>query len=132
MYVSMHTYVRTCVCMHACIHTYVSVDAWMHTYILMYISMHVCMYVCTVCMHTYVRTLVCTYIHINNHNKQKFVLRLKMQKQLLVCHCTSAGRMTSILRHVAEAFSPARQGTILNNHRVICTATNTSMVLTAP
>jgi len=29
-------------------------------------------------------------------------------------HCTSAKRMTSILRHVAEAFSPARQGTILN------------------
>jgi len=27
--------------------------------------------------------------------------------------------MTSILRHVAEAFPPARQGTILNSHRVI-------------
>ena len=37
--------------------------------------------------------------------------------------------MTSILRHVAEAFPPARQGTILNNHRVIGIATNTSMVL---
>jgi len=38
--------------------------------------------------------------------------------------------MTSILRHVAEAFPPARQGTILNTHRVIGIATNTSMVLT--
>jgi len=37
--------------------------------------------------------------------------------------------MTSILRHVAEAFPPARQGTILNSHRVIGIATNTSMVL---
>jgi len=35
----------------------------------------------------------------------------------------------SILRHVAEAFLPARQGTILNSHRVIGIATNTSMVL---
>jgi len=34
-------------------------------------------------------------------------------------HFTAAKRMTSILRHVAEAFHPARQGTILNNHRVI-------------
>jgi len=33
------------------------------------------------------------------------------------------------LRHFAEAFPPARQGTILNNHRVIGIATNTSMVL---
>jgi len=39
----------------------------------------------------------------------------------------SAKRMTSILRHVAEAFPPARQGTILNSHGVI--AINTSMVL---
>jgi len=38
-------------------------------------------------------------------------------------------RMTSILRHVAEAFPPARQGTILNSHRVTGIATNTSMVL---
>jgi len=38
--------------------------------------------------------------------------------------------MTSILRNVAEAFPPARQGTILNAHRVIGIATNkTSMVL---
>jgi len=44
-------------------------------------------------------------------------------------HCTSASRMTSIMRHVAETFPPARQGTILNNHRVIDIATNTSMVL---
>jgi len=33
------------------------------------------------------------------------------------------------LRHVAEVFPPARQGTILNSHRVISIATNTSMVL---
>jgi len=31
--------------------------------------------------------------------------------------------------YVAEAFPPARQGTILNYHRVIGIATNTSMVL---
>jgi len=37
--------------------------------------------------------------------------------------------MTSILRHVAEAFPPARQGTILNSHGVIGIATNTSIVL---
>jgi len=37
--------------------------------------------------------------------------------------------MTSILRHLAEAFPPARQGTIVNSHRVIGIATNTSMVL---
>jgi len=42
---------------------------------------------------------------------------------------TSAKRITSILRHIAEAVSPARQGTILNSHRVICIATNASMVL---
>jgi len=44
-------------------------------------------------------------------------------------HCISAKRMTSIFRHIAEAFSPARQGTILNSRRVISIATNTSMVL---
>jgi len=37
--------------------------------------------------------------------------------------------MTSIIKHVAEAFPAARQGTILNSHRVIGIATNTSMVL---
>jgi len=37
--------------------------------------------------------------------------------------------MTSILWHVAEAFPPTRQGTILNSHRVIGIATNTLMVL---
>jgi len=35
----------------------------------------------------------------------------------------------SILRHVAQAFPPARHGTILNSYRVIGIATNTSMVL---
>jgi len=44
-------------------------------------------------------------------------------------HCTSAKRMTSILRHVASAFPPARQRTILNSDRGIGIATNTSMVL---
>jgi len=44
-------------------------------------------------------------------------------------HCTSAKHMTSILWHVAGAFPPPRQGTILNNHRVIGFATNTSIVL---
>jgi len=44
-------------------------------------------------------------------------------------HCTSAKRMTSIMRHVAEALPPARQGTILNSHRIVGIATNTSMVL---
>jgi len=36
---------------------------------------------------------------------------------------TSAKRMTSILRHVAEAFPPATQGIILNSHRIISIAT---------
>ena len=44
-------------------------------------------------------------------------------------HCTLAERMTSILRHVAEAFPPVRQGTILNNRRIIGNVINTSMVL---
>ena len=44
-------------------------------------------------------------------------------------HCTSTGRMTNALWHIAEAFPPARQGTIVNNHRVIGIATNTSVVL---
>jgi len=44
-------------------------------------------------------------------------------------HCTSAKRITSILRHVAEAFPPATQGTTLNNHRVYGIAANTSMVV---
>jgi len=44
-------------------------------------------------------------------------------------HCKSAKRMTSILRHVAAAFPPARQETILYSYRVIGIATNTSMVL---
>jgi len=33
------------------------------------------------------------------------------------------------LRHVAEAFPLARQGTILNSHPIIGVAINTSMVL---
>jgi len=41
-------------------------------------------------------------------------------------HSTSAKRLTSILRHVAEAFPPARQGTILNSQKHV---TNTSMLL---
>ena len=36
--------------------------------------------------------------------------------------------MTSIFKHVAEAFSSNMQGTIINNHRVIGIVTNTSMV----
>jgi len=44
-------------------------------------------------------------------------------------HCTSAKRMTSFLRHVAEAFPSATQGTILNSNRVIGISANTSMVL---
>ena len=44
-------------------------------------------------------------------------------------HCTSAGRIISVLWHIAEAFPPARQGTIPKNRRVIGIATNISMVL---
>jgi len=54
-----------------------------------------------------------------------------MQKQTQSAragHCTPVKRMTSILSHVAEAFPPASQGAILNSHRVIGIATNTSMV----
>jgi len=81
----------------------------------------------------------CVYIVYNmlfvvayNNNNEKFTLRHKMQNKLRgAVHCTSAKHMTSILKHVAEAFPPARQGTILNSHRVIGIATNrpTSMVL---
>jgi len=45
-------------------------------------------------------------------------------------HCTSAKRMTSSLRHVAQAFPPARQGTILNSHRVIGIPTPSYMLHT--
>jgi len=41
----------------------------------------------------------------------------------------SAKRMTSILRYVADVFPPARQGTMLDSHRVMGIATNTSAVL---
>jgi len=44
-------------------------------------------------------------------------------------HCTSARHVTSILRHVAEVFPSAKQGTIINSHRVIGIATNTSVVV---
>jgi len=44
-------------------------------------------------------------------------------------HGTWAKCMNSIFEHVAEAFPPARQRTIQNNHRVIDIAANTSMVL---
>jgi len=42
-------------------------------------------------------------------------MRIKHAICKLKCagHCTSPKRMTSILRHVAEAYPPARQGTIL-------------------
>ena len=54
--------------------------------------------------------------------------------------CTSAGRMTSVLRYNEETFPPARRKlspalrlspaeTILNNHRVIGIVTNTSVML---
>jgi len=56
----------------------------------------------------------------HNNNNERFILRR-------VLHIGK--HMTSILRHVAEAFPLARQGTILNSHRVIRNATNTSMVL---
>ena len=44
------------------------------------------------------------------YNNRTFVLSLKMQSKLRGAgHCTSAGRMTSVLWHIAEAFPPARQ-----------------------
>jgi len=66
---------------------------------------------------------------LNNNNK-KFILRRKMQKQ------TQRRRSLHIAKtydHHLEAccggFPPARQRTILNSHRVLGIATNTSMVL---
>jgi len=56
-------------------------------------------------------------------------MQKETQRRTGAGHCTSAKRMTSIFRYVAEAFPPARQGTILNSHLVIGIATNTSMVL---
>jgi len=52
---------------------------------------------------------------------------VKQTHRRIKSDCTSAKRMTSILRHVAEAVPPARQWTILNAHQVI--ANNTSTVL---
>jgi len=54
---------------------------------------------------------------------------VKQTHRRIKSHSTSAKRMTSILEHVAEAFPPARQRTILNSHRVIRIATNTLVVL---
>ena len=68
----------------------------------------------------------------NNNNSRTFVLRFKMECKLKLrgaSYCTSTGRMTRVLWHIAEKFSPSRQRAILNNHRVIGIATNTSMVL---
>ena len=66
----------------------------------------------------------------NNNNTWTFVLHLKLQSKLAGAgHCTSAGCMTGVLWDIAEAFPPARQRTILNNHRVMGIATNTSMAL---
>ena len=66
-----------------------------------------------------------SYISYYNNN-EKLILRPKCRSKLRGAgHCTSAGHMIRILRHVAEAFPPDRQGTILNNHRVIGIAMNT-------
>jgi len=68
----------------------------------------------------------------NKYNKNlTFIMRLKhaMQTQRRRSLYIGKKRMISILRHFAEAFPPARQGTILNSHRVISIASNTSMVL---
>jgi len=67
-----------------------------------------------------------------SNNNVKIILRREMQSRSKLRgagHCASAKRMTGILRHVAEAFPPARQFKILNFYRVIGIATNTSMVL---
>jgi len=66
--------------------------------------------------------------HNNNASHLYCTQKLK-QTHRRGSHCTSEKRMNSILRHVAELFPPARQGTILSSHRVIGIATNTSMVL---
>jgi len=50
-----------------------------------------------------------------------------MDQNVRTYNCIQRGR--DILRHVAEAFPPARQGTIINSHRVTGIATNTSIVL---
>jgi len=54
---------------------------------------------------------------------------VKQTHRRINSHCTSAKRMTIILRHVAEAFPPARQTKILNSNRVIGIAANTSVML---
>jgi len=62
----------------------------------------------------------------NNNNNLTYIMHLKHAMQTQGAgHCTSAKRMTSILKHVAEALAPAWQGTILNSHRVISIAANT-------
>jgi len=69
-----------------------------------------------------------TIIHLDN-NKDKYIFCIAKCRSKLrgAGHCISAKRFTSILS--AEAFPPARQGTIQNSHRVIGIATNTSMVI---
>jgi len=77
------------------------------------------------------------YIRLTGPLSIKIIIRViyiapknvKQTQRRIKSHCTSAKRMTRILRHVSQAFPPARQGTILNSHRVIGIATNTSMVL---
>jgi len=56
----------------------------------------------------------------NNKNILTFILRLKHAMQTQRRRSLHIGKThDQILRHVAEAFRPARQGTILNSHRVI-------------
>jgi len=65
----------------------------------------------------------------NNNNNKKCILRGKMQKQTQRRGSLHIGkkRMTSILRHVAEAFTTARQRTILSSYRVIGIATDSDL-----
>jgi len=72
----------------------------------------------------------CLGINNNNNNNLTFIMCLGNAMQTQKRRSLHIGkRMTSILRHEAEAFPPARQGTILNNYQVIGIAANTSMVL---
>jgi len=79
--------------------------------------------------HEYKMTLPCYRYIIITRNLYCAAKCSSLSKLRGAGHCTSAKRMTSILRHVAEAFPPARQGTIIHSNRVISIATNTSMVL---
>jgi len=67
--------------------------------------------------------VMCEFLKIHNNNKEILILRHKMPKQTQRRWSLHIGKMHD--QHL-EAFPFAGQGTILNSHRVMGIATNTS------